>query len=57
MIETPETSVFNLGLTVGCAGVVLVAVALWAAFGWPAAVGFVGTLAIVLGVAILRVRG
>ena len=57
MIETPTTTVFNLGLTVGCAGVVLVAVALWAAWGWPAAVGFVGTLLLVTGVAILRVRG
>ena len=57
MIETPSTTIFNLGLTVGCAGVVLVAVALWAAFGWPAAVGFVGTLAIVTGAAILRAGG
>jgi hypothetical protein len=57
MKEGAAEQLLTLGLGVGAVGVALVAVALWASWGWPAALGFVGTLAMVTGVAILRVRG
>lgn len=48
--------VVALGLIVGAFGVIMVALALWAWLGWPGAVGFLGTIAMLLSVAIVRVK-
>lgn len=55
--ETSAVGLFVLGLTVSCAGATLVMAALWATWGWPAAVGFVGLMLLVIGWAVMQGRG
>jgi hypothetical protein len=56
MSKSDSVGVVALGLIVGALGAVLVACALWAWLGWPGAVAFLGTIAMLLAVAIVRVK-